>query len=170
MDTGTNDTQKRDRLFSLLEHAETLQHSRIYYLLVAETIFFLAAGTAIPYPRAIVVLSVAGLAIVLLFTITNIKQQIRASWIITELNKVDEGYKLYTNLENFKAIENIDAVTKWFSNLLLYESRDKKWFHCFFSTSFLYSWGLLIVIAFTWVPFLLYGILKSFPYFFKCIQ
>ena len=77
----------KDDLFRLLCQVETLQHQRVYYLLVAETIFYLAAATALAAPSVVIALALGGIVTAVLFTFTNYKLYLRIVFLITPARK-----------------------------------------------------------------------------------
>lgn len=93
--------ENKEDLYRILLHAEQLQHSRIYFFLVAETIFFLAAATAYKVPFLVIVLSIAGLATGAVFTIVNLRHYWRILWLSTKLKVACPFYKRYVTFDMF---------------------------------------------------------------------
>jgi hypothetical protein len=97
MSDSNNET---GRLFTLLMQAENLQHNRVYYSLVAQTIFFLAVGTVSENPYFVALFSIAGLGITFLFGYVNNKTSHRVQSLIDLLSEQWPVYKKYINFDN----------------------------------------------------------------------
>ena len=93
-----------ENLKSLLFQAENIQHNRVYYLLVAETIFFVGAISAIKDIGLLLTLALAGLAVLIVFTIINLKNWFRILYLTEKLANVDTDYLHYIQFLRFKGV------------------------------------------------------------------
>jgi len=150
-------------LFSQLAHSETLQHQRVYYFLVAETIFLMGASTVAANSILLCFLSLAGLAITVLFTFTNVKQNLRAQLLLKKLCDVDGEYLKYSRFDGISDFseKQLGKHNSWARKHLLYQNPEQKRFYQ--DTGWLYTWGLFWITGVLWLVFLIYGICQGFP-------
>lgn len=146
----------KEELLPLLTQAENLQHLRIYYFLVAETIFFLAAGTALTAPFPLIVLSVAGALVAVLFTLTNVKLYWRILWMVRYLQCIDPLYRDYMTFDSF---HRLVFLGDWESGLKTFLTSQK----CgdrkprYLDTGWLYTYGLFYIVLSAWICFIGYA-------------
>lgn len=155
-------------LLELLFHVENLQHSRIYFFLVAETIFFLAAATAYQKPGLVFVLSLAGILTALLFTMVNLKHQWRVWWLSRKLESACPTFRRYVNFHSFEKLVALRGLNEILSMEIIVDETTSPMMQetstgptippILASTGFLFTWGLFIIIVSTWFAFLTYGI------------
>jgi hypothetical protein len=147
----------REELFKLLCQVENLQHQRIYYFLVAETIFFAAAGSALKVPFILFVLAFSGLSTALLFTLTNVKLYWRLLWLLRCLKKVSP---LFDDYMTFRSFHTCVALGDWehsFKDWLTHQAQgDRR--PRFLDTGWLYTWGIFFIVVITWLSFIGYEI------------
>lgn len=146
------------QLRELLVQAERLQHDRIYYFLVSETIFFLAASTVAK--EAIVVFIVAGIAIAFLFTFVNLRTYFRILWLIRRLEKVDTLYKEYVSFHELDRLVKLGCFSRLAVRLCrisLSKSQDSRQDPSgpigYLSTGIILTWWLFLAIVLTWIFF-----------------
>ena len=160
MDTPEPPKYDKKELLHLLFQVENLQHSRIYYFLVAETIFILAAVAALACPPVFVILSVGGLLTAFIFTFTNVKLYWRILWLIRQLERVDPLYDDYINFKTFDQFVTLSCFERCLRNFIQSPSHQPEFRSRWHHTGFLYTWGLFWIIVATWIALLIYGILK----------
>jgi hypothetical protein len=142
-------------LMRLLAQAETLQHQRVYFFLVAETIFFLAAGTVLAAPIIVIILSLSGITVSILFTIVNLRNYWRTRWLINHLKQRDT---LFNDSIQFKDFDiNLGRLGNWARKCLIYPDPPKPKWH---STGNVFTWGLLIVTTLPWLGLFIYALWK----------
>jgi hypothetical protein len=147
----------KEEILPLLTQAENLQHLRIYYFLVAETIFFLAAGTALTAPFPLIVLSVAGVLVAVLFTLTNVKLYWRILWMVRYLQCIDPLYRDYMTFDSFHRLVTLgDWESDLKSFLTLQKCGDRK--PRYLDTGWLYTYGLFYIVSAAWLCFIGYAI------------
>jgi hypothetical protein len=130
-------------------------------MLVAQSIFFIAAGTIISRPVPVIALSVCGLLTVMVFTLTGVKHYWRIVWLIRRLQRVDPTYNDYMTFGSLEDLVELDSLSKWAKSILTGSDSQVKniqWYH----TGWLYTWGLGIVMAFAWFALVVYGLYELF--------
>jgi hypothetical protein len=174
MENATLEDQERKFFRELLFHAENLQHNRVYYFLVAETVFFLAATAAISHKSVFIILTLAGIAISILFAIINLKNYLRILWLISSLRNIDEIYDRYIIFSDFPKLVTLRCFTLCFYSKFIDKSVSKQSIPSpdiaepltvvpigppqWSDTGILLSWGLSLTILITWLLLLIYGI------------
>lgn len=148
---------KKD-LFNLLVQAENLQHNRVYFFLVAETLFFLAAGTVLGVPFVVIILSISGLFVTLFFTVVNLRNAWRVRWLMDRYRAIDPLDTLYDDYVCFKELDTtgFDKLSRWCAKKLIHSKSQKGLI--WYSTIFIFTWGLFFICGFGWLGFLGYGI------------
>ena len=159
-----------ENLKSLLFQAENIQHNRVYYLLVAETIFFVGAISAIKDIGLLLTLALAGLAVLIVFTIINLKNWFRILYLTEKLANVDTDYLHYIQFLRFKGVSNFKGATECayycltghhprpVKNTGAFIISTPKWTH----TGFLFTWGLFWILFITWILIIICGVFKHF--------
>src|SRR6266853_5219480 len=150
-----------DYLLKLLFQAERLQHDRIYYFLVSETIFFLAASAVAK--EAVVVFTIAGILIAILFTFVNMRTYFRILWLIRRIEKDDLLYREYLQFHKLSDLVEFGCFSHLAACLCrvpLSKSQNShqdspespapiKWR----DTGILLTWWLFLIILAAWVLF-----------------
>ena len=151
----------KEVLYRVLFHAEELQHSRVYYFLVAETFFLLAAASAYKVPFLVIVLSFAGMATAVLFTVVNLKHYWRMLWLTEKLRPVCGLYDRYVSFHMFCKLVDLGPFDQWLASQLISQKPKQpiRWH----STGWLFTWGLFGIIGFTWLCFFVYGVCAWCP-------
>lgn len=173
-------TQNVDALRSYIFQSENVQHNRVYFLLVAETIFFAAAVASLNNYLVLIILAASGITILGLFTIVNLKNWFRLLYLTEKLSEVDPTYKEYIQFNDFKGSSNLRGFTErvyhWLHTTPTVVSDDPssesfrvgtvRWTH----TGFLFTWGIFWVLFTTWILLLLHAPIRHiFNYvFFGC--
>lgn len=129
---------------AILQQCENLQHLRIYYFLVAETIFFLAASTISP-PSLLIVISIAALATTVLFTLTNLKNYWRILWLIRKLEAIDPLYQSYSSMQDFDSLVTLKFPSRYLKRIMISDEKSDKGIR-FFHTGWLFTWGLFWLV------------------------
>ena len=162
MDTSPSEA---DHLLKLLFQAERLQHDRVYYLLVAETIFFLAASTvATPDKKHIAdVFALSGAVIAIVFGFINVKTYFRILWLMRRLEEIDHTYREYLNFHRFSLVAPLKCpldclfkcfITPWKSDEPIAAPRlEDKIPPKLYDTGVLLALWLPIIIIATWIIF-----------------
>jgi len=152
----TYDPAQIERL--LFQH-DNMLHSRVYYLLVAETVFFLAAASVYSHKVLLVGLCILGVVTTLVFTYTNLKLYWRVTWLIEEMRRHSPLYRDYIEMKGVREIEpgwgRITLRLMDWNAPADGAKRPPRWL----DTGFLYTWGLLIILVTAWVLLAAVGIL-----------
>ncbi|MGE0825802.1 MAG: hypothetical protein AB7G75_32920 [Candidatus Binatia bacterium] len=159
-----NKEEEAKRLRELLFQVEKLQHDRIYYFLVSETIFFLAASTIKDNEKVIAVFTGAGIVVAVFFTLVNLKTFFRILWIIRRLEKVDTLYKEYMSFHQFDRLVqlgNFSRIAIWFCRIQPPRCSDIQQYPQpspigYLRSGIFLTFWLFIVILVTWIFFFLY--------------
>ncbi len=158
-------------LRSMLFHVENLQHQRVYFYLVAETIFFLAASTVADCWLPLLGLIIGGAATAIAFTIINLKHQWRVLWLVKKLAHVSPEYRRYVNFSHFEKLvgAGLNSFEETVSKCIIYPINESEeptthadipcrhdaphWFTVTASTGFWFTWGLFLIFMLTWIFF-----------------
>jgi hypothetical protein len=159
-----------ENLRALLFQSENIQHNRVYYLLVAETIFFVGAISAINDLGLLVILALAGLAVLFVFTIINLKNWFRILYLTEKLANVDKDYLHYIQFIDFQGSAKFKGATECVYCELTghhpttvenpggFTIAPPRWNH----TGFLFTWGLLWILLITWILIIICGAFRYF--------
>lgn len=130
---------------------DNLFHTRINSLLVAETIFFVAAATVWKDPALVLALCVLGVVTTVLFTFTNLKLYWRVIWLIEQLKEHSEFYADYLAI---RGIRNPNLrwgpVTRWLLSIVAPEEPGRtmpRWL----DSGWLFTWGLGLIAVSGWI-------------------
>lgn len=142
------DREEIERLFFQMDN---MLHTRVNSLLVAETIFFVAAATVWKDIALVLALCVLGIVTTLLFTITNLKLYWRVTWLIEQMKRHSEFYTDYIAMRDIRQSPGRwGRVTLWLLQFVAPElpaKRQPRWL----DTGWLYTWGLCFIAVAGWI-------------------
>ena len=135
------DRHDLERLFFQMD---SILHSRVSNLLLAETIFFLAAAAVWSNAFLLATISILGLITTVLFGFTNLKLYYRIIWCITQLKRLDPNYAAYLGLCGM-SVADWPPLDRWMI-WLIRNNAQPKWM----DSGWLYAWGLSILYSAGW--------------------
>jgi len=144
----TNAVYGRDEIERLLFQMDNILHARVNYLLVAQSIFFLAGAAAWAEFLLVMVLFVLGTTTAVLFTFTNLKLYWRVTWLISKLMSHCQLYRHYIEMKDIEANPgNWGPITRHLMRRSILDGPPPR----YLDTGFLYTWGLLWIMLVGWV-------------------
>jgi hypothetical protein len=143
----------RDHVERLLFQVDNMMHARVSNLLLAESIFFVAAAALWMKPILLCILSALGIVITTLFGYTNFKLHLRVNWLIQKFKQLDPLYENYLQMNDIP-LNDLDRLSRFIFERTIKEQK-YKWLN----TGWLYSWGLSGICLIGWIGFFFYGMI-----------
>jgi hypothetical protein len=102
----------RDSVERLLFQMDNMLHTRVNSLLLAETIFFLAAAAVWQHLGLLIIVALLGIITTILFGLTNLKLYFRVIWLIKQFKLLDTFYHDYLRMEGMRP-EEWDCLSRF---------------------------------------------------------
>jgi hypothetical protein len=149
-----------ERLFFQMDN---MLHTRVNSLLVAETVFFVAAATVWKDIALVLALCALGIVTTVLFTFTNLKLYWRVTWLIHQMRTYSHFYTDYIAMRGIRQSPGRwGRLTLWLMRVVASETPGKqqpRWL----DSGWLFTWGLCIIAVSGWISLALVSV-----FFRKC--
>lgn len=148
MDEQGYNEEENKRFVGMWSQCDTILHNRVYYMLVSQSLFVVAAVTGMQHKAIALTLCVCAVVVTILFMVTTIKLYWRSIWLMDQCRKWS-GFAGYLDLRGFDR-KRWGRVSRFAMDLLV-PGEGKKPPPTWLDTGSLFTWGLGVLFLVLWI-------------------